>query len=168
MRGQDLAVHAVCAMTQVTYGTEPIAILRTEWLVAFNPGVARWDHNFLYGVWRERLDLRISIRIQMRPYGSWCRTRTIFPGSAMIRFTSISLGLIGELPRRASVREADMRPNGTEVRRTIKRLRPLSCIRDVSWSRRGRRGLSLSRGRSRDSRWADHSEREETSVRKRA
>jgi len=28
-----------------------------EWFIAFDPDVARWDYNFLKGVWRERLDL---------------------------------------------------------------------------------------------------------------
>jgi len=83
----------------MTYGTEPIAIFRTEWFVAFDPEVAGWDHDFLHGVWRECLDLWSSVRIQMRPCGSRRGTRTISPGNAMIRFTSISLGLIGELDK---------------------------------------------------------------------
>ena len=74
-----------------------------ERLVTFNPNVARWDHDFLDGVWRERLDLRLSMRIQMRPHGPDYETRTVSPGSAIIRFTSTSLGLIGELTKRARV-----------------------------------------------------------------
>ena len=58
-----------------------------------------------------------------------------------------------------------MKPNGMMLRRTVKPLHHLSRIRDVSWLRRDQRGLSLSRGRSRDSGWADRSVHEETPVR---
>jgi len=95
----------------------------------------------------------------MRPYGSWRGTRTISPGNAMMRFTSISLGSIGELIKRASVREVNMKPDGMTFRRTVEPLHHLSRTRDVSWSRHGQRGLSLSQGKNRDSRWADHSTR---------
>jgi hypothetical protein len=87
----------------VTYGTEPITILRTERLVTFDPDVARWDHNFLDGVRRERLHLRLSMSIQTRPHDAHYKAPTVSPGNAMIRFTSSSLGLIGELTKRARV-----------------------------------------------------------------
>lgn len=70
-----------------------------ERLIALDPDVARWDQDFLDGVWRERLNLWSPVRIQLRPYGSPHGTRTVSPGKAIIRFTNISLGLIGELDK---------------------------------------------------------------------
>jgi hypothetical protein len=35
------------------------------------------------------------------PCNTWHGTRTVSPGKAMMRFTSISLGLVGELTKRA-------------------------------------------------------------------
>lgn len=48
------------------------------------------------------------------PKWSLCVTRTVSPGKAIMRFTSISLGLIGELIKRESVREVNEEPNGME------------------------------------------------------
>ena len=73
--------------------------------VTFNPDVAGWNYDFLNGVWRKRLNLWSSIRIQMGLCDPSCEMRTVSPGKAIIRFTSISLGLIGELMKRESVRE---------------------------------------------------------------
>ena len=45
---------------------------------------------------------------------SLCITRTVSPGKAIMRFTSISLGLIGELIKRESEREVNKKSNGME------------------------------------------------------
>lgn len=80
--------------------------------------------------------------------------RTVSPGKAIIRFTSISLGFIGELIKRE--REiVSMKPKDMKLRRTVGLPHRLSCTHDVFWLRRDQRGLSLSRGKSRDSRWAE-------------
>jgi hypothetical protein len=41
------------------------------------------------------------------PCNTWYGTRTVSPGKAMIRFTSISLGLIGELTNRGEKYETE-------------------------------------------------------------
>ena len=48
------------------------------------------------------------------PIWSLCVTRTVSPGKAIIRFTSISLGLIGELLKRESVRLRNKELNGMD------------------------------------------------------
>lgn len=75
-----------------------------ERFVTFNPDVTGWDYDFLNGVWRKRLNLWSSMRAQMGLCDPSCEMRTVSPGKAIIRFTSISLGLIGELMKHESVR----------------------------------------------------------------